>query len=333
VPRWWAGQGGAVGRVLDVALLPAGGAFRAISGARNAAFDRGILAVERAPVPVISIGNLAVGGAGKTPLSAWTAARLRGWGRRPAIALRGYGGDEVLLHRELNPAVPVFAAPRRIDAAREAGAAGCDVVVLDDGFQHRALARDLDVVLVAVEGWRARPRLLPRGPWREGFGALRRADVVVLTRKSAPLARADEVAAALARSHPHLPIAVCHLAPGGLAPLHGGGALRPVEWLAGWRVFAVAALATPGPFLEHLAAAGAGVEPALFADHHEFTAAEAGEVIRSADGRVLVMTQKDAVKLRPLLSPDVEAFVLEQTVKFDRGGDALDEALRRAVGG
>ena len=330
VPRWWSGEAGVAGRVLDAALLPAEAAFRGVAAARNAAYDREWLHAERAPVPVVSIGNLAVGGAGKTPLAAWTAARLRAMGRRPAVALRGYGEDEVLVHRELNPDVPVFAAARRVEAACAAAAAGCDVVVLDDGFQHRALARELEVVLVAVEGWRAGPRVLPRGPWREGPSALRRADVVVLTRKSAPLARAEAVEREVAPWMDGRPVACCHLAPGPLAALHGGATVEP-EVLAGRGVLAVAALADPSSFLAHLRAWGAEVDAALFGDHHAFTAAEAVELARRAARRAIVMTRKDAVKLRPLLPDGMEAWVLEQTVRFDWGEEALDAALPRAL--
>ena len=186
----WAGGGGAAGTALRLALTPAEAAYGAITRARNGAYDRGWLRSERADVPVISIGNISVGGAGKTPFAAWVARRLLEWGREPAIVLRGYGEDEILLHRELTPKIPVFPHKRRVEAALEAFAMGCDVVVLDDGFQHRALARDLDIVLVPVEGWEPRPRLVPRGPWREGPRALGRADVIVLTRKSADAARA-----------------------------------------------------------------------------------------------------------------------------------------------
>ena len=329
VPRWWAGEGGAAGSVLHAALLPVEGAFRGVAALRNGAYDRGVLRAERAPVPVVSVGNLAVGGAGKTPVAAWVAARLGARGRRPGIALRGYGEDEVLVHRELNPDVPVFAAARRIEAARAAAEAGCDVVVLDDGFQHRALARELDVVLIAVEGWRARPRVLPRGPWREGPGALRRADAVVLTRKSASRGRAEEVAGEVARWQTVL--ASCHLAPGRLTPLVGDGPVLEPGGLRGREVLAVAALANPAPFVEQLRRWGARVDEALFGDHHAFTAAEAKALGARAEGRTMVMTRKDAVKLRGILPPDAEAYVLEQTVQFDWGEEALEAALSRAL--
>jgi tetraacyldisaccharide 4'-kinase len=332
VTRWWGGEAGTTGKVLDGALLPAEWLFRGVVAARNEAFERGMLAVERAEVPVISIGNIGVGGAGKTPFAAWVAARLRAWGHRPGVALRGYGQDEVLLHRELNPAVKVAAASRRVDAARELVAAGCDVVVLDDGFQHRRLARDLDLVLVAVETWDSSPRLLPRGPWREAPSALGRAHAVVLTRKSAGAARTREVAAEVARVAPKKLVALCHLAPQRLTPLHGGSSLD-LRWLRQRSVLAVAALAQPASFFETLRQLGATVEEDASPDHHRYTAAEAAHIQARAEGRSIVMTHKDAVKLRGLLPSSTEALVLEQAVHVEAGADALDAALRRALEG
>lgn len=332
VTRWWGGDAGAAGKALDVALLPAEWAFRGVVRARNAAFDRGVLASESVEVPVISVGNIGVGGAGKTPFAAWLVARLREWGRTPGIALRGYGADEVVLHRELNPGVRVAAAARRVEAARELVAAGCDTIVLDDAFQHRRLRRDLDVVLIAVETWDGRPRLLPRGPWREGVAALARADVVVLTRKSASPERAREVAAEVARAAAGKPVAVCHLAPDRLVALHGGASAE-LATLVGREVLAVAGLGMPRPFFDALRQAGATVEEAAFPDHHPFTAADALRIVSRAMGRPIIITRKDAVKLRALVSPSPEVFVLEQAVRLEAGLDALDAALVRALEG
>lgn len=330
VRRWWAGEGGAPGRALHAALAPAEWLFRGAAAARSAAYGRGWLPVAPAPLPVVSIGNLGVGGAGKTPFAAWVAARYHAWGHRPAVGLRGYGADEVLVHRELNPEVPVLAAPRRIRAAREAARAGRGVLVLDDAFQHRALARDLDVVLISAEGWTPHPRLLPRGPWREDIGALRRADMVVVTRKSAGEEEAAEVAAQLADCFPALPLAGCRLAPGGLAPLHPSAEGRDLP-PPGAEVLAVAALAAPEPFAAQLRQAGYRVETAFFPDHHDYDAGDARALVARAAGRPVLTTLKDAVKLRALLPPDLPAWVLRQEVRVTSGLEALEGALRRVV--
>lgn len=330
VPRWWRGEGGAGGWLLDRALWPAEVAYRGIVGARNLAYDRGILSQDTPRIPVVSIGNLGVGGAGKTPFAAWVAGRAVEWGRRPAIVLRGYGADEVLVHRELNPGVPVIAAPRRAEGVERAAREGCDAAVLDDGFQHRALRRSLDIVLVAAESWRPPLRLLPRGPWRESRRALERAGVVVVTRKSAPAAEAVALAAELARGLA-APVAVCHVAPTRLVPLHAPGESVGLDWLSGRDLLAVASLADPRPFVSHLEEHGARVELLAFPDHHDFDAADAERIARAAGARPLAMTRKEAVKLRPLLPAGLPAMVLDQRVEVESGAAGLDRALREAL--
>lgn len=333
VPRWWRGEAGWLGSAADAALAPAEALFRFASRGRNHGYDLGWLRVERAPIPIVSVGNIGVGGAGKTPVSAWIAGRLLGWGESPAIVLRGYGRDEVEVHRELNPQIPVIAAPRRASGAREAATRACTVAVLDDGFQHRALYRDLDLVLVAVEGWGARRRLLPRGPWREEPSALRRAAIVMLTRKSASPEQAETLEREIGVFAGEVPIVRCHLAPGGLRPLHEpGGAPLELSSLRGRRVLAVATLADPLPFQAQIRGAGAEVELATYPDHHELGPQEARHLLARAAGRTLVMTRKEAVKLRSLLDAAVPALVLDQTPVIESGAEALDAALREAVG-
>jgi tetraacyldisaccharide 4'-kinase len=332
VQRWWRGEAGLAGVLLDAVLWPVEQLFGAITAARNGAYVGGLRRVERATIPVISVGNVGVGGAGKTPVAAWLAARLLAWGRRPAIVLRGYAEDEVELHRELNPEVAVVVGKRRAAAVAEAAAKGCDVAVVDDGFQHRALARDLDLVLVSADAWTERRRLLPRGPWRERVTALRRARMVLVTRKAVSRGRAEEVAGELERAVPESTVVVCRIGPSRLAPLHGGAAL-PVESLSGREALAVASLADPEPFRHNLQAAGVRTELLAYPDHHDFDRADADRILREGGGRALLMTHKDAVKLRSLIPAGTEALVLEQDVWMERGGDLLDEALRKAVEG
>jgi len=332
VPRWWAGQGGAAGAFLDLALWPGEAVYRGVVDARNRLYDRGWLRVDVAAIPVISVGNLGVGGTGKTPVAAWIAGRLAELGARPAVVLRGYGRDEVLVHRELNPHVPVFADPVRVRAVAAAAGSGCTVAVLDDAFQHRKLSRTFDVVLLSAESWNAEPRLLPRGPWREAPAALRRADMVVVTRKSATDENADAVRRSVEVLAPGVYTVICRLQPAVLTPLHGG-ARSSIETLAGMRVLAVAALAAPAPFVENLEASGADVELAAFPDHHEFTEAEVAGLRKRASGRPIVMTLKDAVKLRAMLDGSASALVLRQQVRIEDGGDRLDAILREIAEG
>lgn len=333
VPRWWRGEGGKAGLAADLALLPAEALFRGAARIRNRAYDAGVLRAERAPIPVISIGNLGVGGAGKTPIAAWIASRLLEWGGRPAIVVRGYGRDEILVHRELNPGVPVIAAARRIEGVRRAAAEGRDVAVLDDAFQHRALIRELDIVLLSADGWTGTVRLLPRGPWREGLTALRRAHLVVVTRKQAEEATAVALERLLAGGIGGQQVVRARLESGRVRGLWGGGAGEgdALERLAGTEVLAVASLADPRPFHATLEAAGLIVERADFPDHHEFSAAEGMALVDRARGRPLVMTRKEGVKLRDLLPSTTEAWMLEQQVVIESGETMLENALRRAM--
>jgi tetraacyldisaccharide 4'-kinase len=334
VPTWWRGEAPRWTAALDLVLAPAELIFRLAVAARNGAYDRGVLRSERAPVPVISVGNITVGGAGKTPFAAWLAAQLRlEMGRSPAIVLRGYGADEIAVHRELNPDVSVRANPRRSVAIHEAVAAGADCVVLDDGFQHRSLHRDLDIVLVSAEQWTRRRRMLPRGPWREPVSSLRRAHHVLVTRKSASREDANRIGRSLRESGVGAAAGVVHIAPTTLSRLHGADrSPQPLDRLAGERVVAVTTLADPRPFLAHLRGIGALVEPLVFGDHHEFSNAEVAMIDDRTSRAVGVMTRKEAVKLRGRLRPGGDVFLVEQHVEMEAGGPELADALRRCLG-
>lgn len=316
---WTSGRTGA--RVLSACLAPAEALFRRAVGWRNRAFDRGWLAVRRSPVPVISIGNIAVGGTGKTPFSAWLARELAGKGERPAILHGGYSADEPALHRTWNPDVPVYVGRDRLANAERAAADGATILVLDDGFQHRRLARDLDIVLVAAETWGGTRRLLPRGPWREPAASLGRADLVVITRKSADAATAARVAAAVAAAASCVPLCTAVLEPAGWRPL---GTAR--EGPAG-PCIAVAGIGEPAAFLANARRAGAEIERALlFGDHHEYTAGDAGRILQAGGARGIVTTEKDAPKLERRL-PQAPIWALRQTARIETGGEGLDTLI------
>lgn len=320
---------------MDMLLLPAEAVFRAAAELRGRAYAAGWLPAESAGIPVISVGNLAVGGTGKTPFSAWLAARCRAQGAKPAIALRGYGGDEPALHRELNPGIPVFVAQRRSEAAHAAAAAGCNVVVVDDGFQHRRLHRDLDIVLFAAGSLAGNHRLLPRGPWREPLAAAARADLLVVTRKAgrSAVAAVESLRQRFSGAgRPH--ILECEIRPVALTPLAGSRAESvPLGDLRDREVLAVAGIADPAALFADLERAGAKVQPRIFPDHHRYTAAEARALAAAAGGRWVVTTGKDAVKLRGLLAAALPAYVLEQEIRMDGGAELLDRDLHRVLTG
>jgi tetraacyldisaccharide 4'-kinase len=327
----WFGQGTAA-RVARAALTPASWLFGAAVNFRAWRFEHLTGAEQPSPLPVLSLGNITVGGTGKTPLAAWAAAALRARGAAPAIVMRGYGDDEPLVHARLNPAVPVIVNADRVAAALRARNDGADCVILDDGFQHRRIARVSDWVLIGAEQWRDDLRLLPAGPLREPLDALTRADVLVVTRKSAARETADEIGDRLGARFPKLGVAVCHLALDALVDARTGER-RPLHWLADKRIVAAAAVGEPGAFFAQLRSAGARLDERPFRDHHAFDAADVAELAAAADRREgLVCTLKDAVKLAPLWPPvAAPLWYVSQIAVIERGDAVLDRALEAVL--
>ncbi len=354
---WWGTDAGAAGRALLPPLLAAEAAFRLGAAVRGALYDRGVLRGERAGAPVVSIGNLAVGGAGKTPAAIAVGRRLLARGRRVAVLSRGYGasrtdarvvcdgerlllgadegGDEPVLIARRLPGVRVLCGPRRADLARTAvEALGADALVLDDGFQHRALARDLDVVLLDAASPFGNGRLLPAGPNREPRSALRRAALVWISRVER--GRPDTLESLRALAHDavgrepvesrHAPVDVVD---GTLSRSLGLGALR------GRRVLLLAGVARPAGVRRTLESLGAEVAAeALFADHHRFTPADLDAAFRAADAArcdAIVTTEKDAVRIAPARAADPRLCAVRIEAEVVRGGDVLDAAIDAAL--
>jgi len=353
--RIWSGQGSAV---LRGALSAAAGAYRGALIARKACYMAGLFSSERLPVPVVSIGNLTVGGSGKTPLAALVATVLGDLGATPAIVSRGYGrrtrgvrvvadregvrlgagdgGDEPRLLAEQLPGVPVVVGESRYEAGRVAvERCGADALVLDDGFQHRTIAKDLEIVTVAgAEPW-GNGRLFPRGILREPLSALRRAHVVVVTNPPTATTR-GEIVQVLHERGSEAQVLAGSYRPETLRAGDGGAALPP-STLAGRRVVAVAGLASPGGFASTLASLGAEVaELVEFPDPHRYSASDL-ERVRAAARRTgadrVVTTGKDWVRLREGPLSDIEWWVL--SVRLDMAGDRaplverLSDTLRR----
>ena len=322
----WAGDGlGA--RAARAALTPAELLFSAITSARASLYSSGILAARPTAIPALSVGNLTVGGTGKTPLAAYFARRLHVAGAKPAIVLRGYGEDEPLVHRTLNPDVPVIVSPDRLVGIEEAKGKGCDVVVLDDAFQHRRASRVADVVLISADGWHEQRRhLLPAGPWRERLTAANRASLTIITRKAVSLDRAESVTDAVRRAT-GVPCAIVSLEPSELHASHGA-AVATIDALRGEAVLAISAIGDPAAFVAQLSARGAVVTSAPFRDHHQFTTADA-EVLAEKARRYdrVVCTLKDAVKLGPLWPGPSPLWYVSQRVVVERGEDAMESVL------
>jgi tetraacyldisaccharide 4'-kinase len=327
VERLWYGDD-LVAQVVRGALRPAAALYGGVMAVRNALYDLRVARVSPTAIPALSVGNLSVGGTGKTPLAAWCAAELVARGAHPAIVLRGYGDDEPLVHRALNPSVPVVPMPDRIAACARAQAAGCDVAVLDDAFQHRRAARVRDLVLVSADRWRGSVLVLPAGPFREPAAGLQRADVLVVTRKAASAEAVAATVQALGRLAPGVPVAQVTLAADALVRL-ADGATASLDTLRGEPVLAIAAIGDPAAFAAQLTALGARVTLRQYPDHHRFTEADATRLATAADGvRHVVCTLKDAVKLGPLWPRGVPApWYVSQRVVVEAGADALSGAF------
>ncbi|MFI5250438.1 MAG: tetraacyldisaccharide 4'-kinase [Gemmatimonadales bacterium] len=315
-------------RALRAVLAPLAAVYGGIAAVRRGLYDRRLLPTFEPAIPAISVGNLTVGGTGKTPIAAWLAATLADRGQHPGLVLRAYGdGDEAAVHRILNPTVPIITDSDRVAGIAAAAAEGCDVAVLDDAFQHRRVRRALDLVLVSADSWRPFRWLLPAGPWREPVHALRRASMVVITRKSAPAATVAAVQAAVSAAAPGAGVVVASIVPDLLRTL--GGDERPITSLGGSHVRAVAGIGWPPAFFEQLAAAGAEVDAVPFPDHHRYSVADVARIRRyTVPGATTVCTLKDAVKLGPLWPREGEPlWYVSQRVEFDFGVESLLAAL------
>lgn len=318
-------------RLARLALLPFSAVWRAGMAARNLGFDRGWSTVRELPLPAVGVGNLSVGGSGKTPIASWIAAHYAAKGLVPGILLRGYGRDEVLVHRHQVPEARVVADPDRLAGAERALAEGAEVLVLDDAFQRRDVWRDYNIAVVSAETSRAVPWALPAGPWREGLGALGRADALIVTRKRADAASALALATALA---PRVrgPVGVVHLGVSRYEGLVSHRAL-PADALRGKRVVAASAIADPDAFVAQTKATGAQVQVATWRDHYDFRdedLAWLAKAARKAD--FLVVTQKDAVKLRdrwPASVPEPLVAVLDFV--WEHGESAITAGLDAIV--
>jgi tetraacyldisaccharide 4'-kinase len=277
-PPWW--------------LMPWAFAFRGLVALRRLLYRRGLLRRVRLPCPVIVVGNLSVGGTGKTPLVIWLAARLRELGFEPGVVTRGYGGagvaarlvepgddpraagdEPVLLARRSG--ARVAAGTDRPAAARLLIAAGCNLIVSDDGLQHYALERDCEIAVVdgarlLGNGW-----LLPAGPLREPRARLVAADLIVANGEQTAFPEALTMR---------------------LRALHAvalsGGAVRPLGAFAGTAVHAVAGIGNPQRFFEMLRGLGIEVLAHALDDHARIGRAD----IDFSDRRAVLMTEKDAVK-------------------------------------
>jgi tetraacyldisaccharide 4'-kinase len=330
VERVWFGED-VLSRIARAALAPSELLYRLGVGVRDALYDVGAFSTHDPVLPTVSVGNVSVGGTGKTPIAAWIASELAERGARPAIVLRGYGDDEPLVHERLNPGMPVVVSADRLDGVRAARDAGATVAVLDDAFQHRRVSRDADIVLVSADRWSPAPHLLPAGPLREPLEAMRRATLVLVTRKAATNAQVDAVNESLARIVPRVPRSTIHLEPSALKPGSPNDSLddRPLSDLERRDVSIITAIGDPRAFVAQIEQLGARVHAELYPDHHHFSSEEIDRFLGRLPAEGLaICTLKDAVKLAarwPREAPTL--WYVSQRVSVERGVGGVEHVL------
>ena len=298
-------SGGPPGYWFDGSIPPAparvlAGVYRAATSLRRGLYARGVLRARRVPVPVVVVGNISVGGTGKTPLTIALVERLQAQGWTPGVASRGYGRADAAAARWVTAGTmpdvggdePVLIAARthakvrvdrdRVAAARALVAAGCDIVVSDDGLQHYRLARDVEIEVIDGRRRHGNGRLLPAGPLREPVERAARCDFHVV---NLPADASPDAA-----GFGEWPMRVV---PADAVPLLGGRS-RPLAAFAGQRVHAVAGIGNPERFFAMLRGHDIAVVPHGFPDHHRYVA----EDFAFGSRLPVLMTEKDAVKCR-----------------------------------
>ena len=336
---------GAAGAIVRSGLRALSVPYRLCCSGRNALYNCGLLMCRELDARVISVGNITTGGTGKTPLVIWIGRWLQARGVRTAILSRGYGpkapsaggeSDEMLLFRRYLPKIPHLVGSNRHAIGRRAiTELEAECLLLDDGFQHVALGRDLDIVLVDSLLPFGYGHVLPRGLLREPLTALRRAGVVVLTR--CDLATKEDL-----RSLERRIQEIC-----GFRPVvesvhrpvrfyrHATEESRPLSWGKGKRVFAFSALGNPAAFPRTLEALGAEVlRHEAFRDHHWYGQDDLAALAHAAveaGADAVVTTEKDAVKIHAFPEDAPPLYVLAIEFAVTQGEELLTHALAQAI--
>ncbi len=334
-------KGLAIG-LLKILLWMASGIYGCAVRMIHFGYDAGILPKEKLPKPVISIGNITVGGTGKTPLVIWLVKQLQAQGFKPAVLTRGYrsrnqgeGNDEIQMMSEICPDVPVIIGKGRYDMAMQfLFGHDIDVFVMDDGFQHRKLARDLDIV--AVESLRGfgNGHLLPRGILREPLSGLKRADIVMLTKLDVNPGGEPVILQELKKRGISKPLVRSCQKVSGMMHLKDR-TIKDASWLKGQDVVILSSIADPKSFEETVKQQGARiVERLAYPDHYDYQVADIRRVVdvcRSKSRNTIVTTHKDAVKLANLskeIPQGLDIWVLNMELNVRDDENILGQRIR-----
>lgn len=338
-------SGGRLARMARVALTLLSWPYSTVVRLRNRLYSNGLLKAHRAGVPVLCIGNLTTGGTGKTPLVVWLCRHVRARQLRGVILTRGYKtqkgelSDEPALLSSQCPGVPVVVNPDRVAGAAEAiRVHGAQVLVMDDGFQHRRLARDLDIIAIDATLPFGYGRVLPAGLLREPVAGLRRAHAVVLTRcDQVPEDTVSRIEQEIRRVNPNLPVARAIHAP--VAVRTAEGAEIPVAEMKGRRVFAFCGIGNPQAFFRTIERLGATVAGSrVFDDHYRYTADDLRAIHRQAreqQASLALTTQKDwtkAVRAAIPEGPPALAYLAVE-LRITAGEEILTALIDRVLGG
>jgi tetraacyldisaccharide 4'-kinase len=342
--------------VLAAGLAALSVGYRAGLVVRGMAYDWRLLSTRRLPCPVVSLGNLTVGGSGKTPLVELAALTLVALGAAPVVVSRGYGrstrgvhvvadrqsvrlgarsaGDEPLLLAERLPGIPVVVGENRFEAGRHAvETLGASVIVLDDGFQNRTIAKSLEILAVSARSPWGNGRLFPRGRLREPLSALRRAHLVIVTN---PRDDGDvEAVTRTLRLHDSpVPVASARYEPVE-ARRAGDGARLPLSDLSRRRLLGFGGLAAPRSFMETAQRLGIPLAGFIeFGDHHWYTESDLTELARRAmlaGAEGLITTEKDAIRLRDFPLPRLPLWILSVRMVLVTGQAAWVNVLRQVA--
>ena len=320
--------------------------YLAVLNTRNTLYKKGIVRSTRLPVKVISIGNITTGGTGKTPLVEFSVKYLREIGKKVAILSRGYGGnnssqesdeivnDECLALKENLQDVPVLAGKDRVKNGKKAiSDFGVDCVILDDGFQHLKLKRDLDIVVIDALNPFGGGNLIPRGSLREPLKNLKRADLFIISHCN----QSDEQTIKSIYTELNLINKDAPVCESNHTPVHidniVDGSILELEWLKGKRIYALSAIGNPESFAFTLEGLDADlVKHKMFQDHHVYTNKEIDDVISEAQSLgadAIVVTQKDMVKIRKMNIKDANILSLKIEIEITRGVDLYKTAIDR----